>query len=97
MKTRVIRVDKLNYSRFMNDKAKSVVDQFNQMSADILYLLVYPSHQESPLEHILEEGMYEYATPDDDEFGVTLVTMLDELVNAASPVMFNTEDVTVLC
>ena len=81
----------------MNDKAKAVVDQFNQMSADILYLLVYPSHQERPLEYILEEGMYEYATPEDDKFGATLVTMLNELVNAASPVMFNTEDVTVLC
>lgn len=86
-KKRILTVDRIHYSRFMNDTAKKMVDEFNT-SNETLKLDVYPHYVDASLEDILEEGMYDYVSDNKE-----LVEMLYELNDAASPVGWDVEDI----
>ena len=80
------------YSRFMNDRAKKRVDEYNADAKNhCLFLNVFSDCGNHDLEDILELGEYEFKSEDDE-----LVNMMYELVNAASPVLFDLSDVELL-
>lgn len=85
--SRMLTVKSVPYSRFMNDKAKALVDAFNA-SGEKLKLQVYDHYRNRSLDDILEEGMYDYICSNSE-----LVDMLYELSDAASPVGWDVEDV----
>ena len=88
-KTRMLKVKEVPYSRLMNEKAKGMVDKFNA-DKEVLYLEVYESYLNRPLEYILEEGMYSYLSSN-----LEVVKMLLELTDVASPVQFVNEEIDV--
>lgn len=85
--SRMLTVKSVPYSRFMNDKAKALVDAFNA-SSEKLKLQVYDHYRNRSLDDILEGGMYDYICSNSE-----LVDMLYELSDAASPVGWDVEDV----
>ena len=92
MKT--LKVKAMNYSRFMNDKAKAIVDEYNSPNhgtLSTLYLEVFDNNQADDLDFILDAGRYEYKSESGE-----LVEMLYELVDMASPVMFSAEQVEIV-
>jgi hypothetical protein len=84
---RVIVVDSVPYSRFMNAEARRMVDSFNA-SGEKLKLIVMDHYKNKDLEDILDQGMYEYDCSDKQ-----LIEMLYEMVDFASAVGWDVEDV----
>ncbi len=87
-----LKVLKIPYSRFMSDKAKSLVDQYNSNPSNPLYLEVFDSEENCHrVSDIFINCYYAFKSLDSE-----LVNMLNIVTAAASAVYFDIDDVEVV-